>query len=114
MCATVQKIDNTIQSMVEVIVKEIDPYMVILFGSRAAGEFSIESDFDFLIVDDKTFGPSRSRRKELARVWRALGRFDAPIDLLLYSQAEFNKWRQARNHIVSRAWVEGTVVYERH
>ena len=48
----------------------------------------MNSDVDFLIVDSKPFGPERSRRKEMARIWRALGKFMVPEDILLYTHAE--------------------------
>ena len=30
---------------------------VVLFGSRARGDYREDSDIDFLVVEDKTFGP---------------------------------------------------------
>lgn len=105
--------EQTIDQMVEAIVQVIHPEKIILFGSRAQGDSRPDSDVDFLVVDARSFGPERSRRKEMARIWRALGKFLAPVDILLYSLEEVEQWRYSLNHVAARALREGKVVYER-
>ena len=86
---------------------------VVLFGSRARGDYREDSDIDFLVVEDKTFGPKVSRRKEMIALSRRLSSFRAVIDILVYSQEEYAYWRDSLNHIVGRASREGRVLYER-
>ena len=100
-----------IEGMVRVIVKEARPARVFLFGSRATGLETESSDVDFLIIDKDSFGPHRSRRKQLARLWKALQIFPISKDLLLYSEEEVQAWRNSKNHIISRALREGKAVY---
>jgi predicted nucleotidyltransferase len=100
--------------MVEVIVSEIQPKKIILFGSQAKGNIGMDSDVDLLIIDEHSFGPKRSRRKEMARIWRALGEFMLPIDILLYSEKEIEERRHSMNNIAARALREGRILYERH
>ena len=58
--------------MVRAIVDEVDPEQVILFGSRARGDATAESDFDLVVVEAEPFGDGRSRYAEEARLYRAL------------------------------------------
>ena len=58
--------------MVEIIVEQVNPERIMLFGSRARGEAGPDSDVDLLIVEPEPFGRGRSRRRELARIRRML------------------------------------------
>lgn len=64
--------DALLEKMVKAIVQEVDPEMIFLFGSHAAGTAQPESDIDLLIVERKPFGEGRSRWKELSRIRHAL------------------------------------------
>jgi uncharacterized protein len=86
---------------------------VILFGSRARGDARPELDVDILVIEDEPFGPKRSRRKEMARLWQALSRFDVAKDILVYASEEADKWKESRNHVVAHALKFGRVLYER-
>jgi len=98
--------------MTKAIVDAVGPERVILFGSRARGDQRPDSDVDLLVIESEPFSATRSRRKETARVLRALSGFTMPIDVLVYSRAEFEKWKGTRGHIVARAVREGDVLYE--
>ena len=99
--------------MVTAIVAEVDPEMVILFGSRARGDATAKSDVDLLVVESAPFGKNRSRRDEESRLCRALARFHVPKDLLVFSRDELESWRDSLNHVAARAMREGRVLYER-
>ena len=86
---------------------------VILFGSVAMGRAGKDSDVDLLIVEEQPFGPGRSRRAELTRLWMALADVPVAKDLLLYSEEEYERWATSLNHIIAQVAREGTVVYER-
>lgn len=106
--------DNLIDEVVDIIVRESAPEQIILFGSHAKGDATSESDVDLLVVESGEFGLGRSRRKELARLSKAVARFQFPIDILLYSKAEVEKWKHSLNNVVAHAFRDGKVVYERH
>jgi predicted nucleotidyltransferase len=99
--------------MVEAIVEEVGPRRIYLFGSRARGNHTAESDVDLLIVEDQKFGPDHTRRSELKRIRKALRPFRIPKDVLVYSQDEFETWEHSINHIVAHAVREGKLLYER-
>ena len=105
--------DALIAQMVEAIVNEVDPEKVVLFGSRGRRAASERSDVDLLVIEAESFGPERSRHSELVRLYGALSAFVVPADVLVYSLADVEYWRDSLNHVLARALREGRVVYER-
>jgi predicted nucleotidyltransferase len=95
------------------IVELVRPRRVILFGSQARGTAGEGSDIDLLIIGERPPGRAWSRRREIVRVRRALPLVGQPIDILVYTPEEVEKWRHTTNHVVSYALREGTVLYER-
>jgi predicted nucleotidyltransferase len=102
-----------IEQMVQVIIDAANPEKIILFGSRARGDSRESSDIDLLIVESEAFDAKRSRRKEMARLWRLLAPFPFAKDILVYSRDEVEYWRHSLNNIVAKALREGKVLYER-
>ncbi len=105
--------NSTIDAMVDIIVREADPEQIILFGSRARGDAAETSDVDLLIVASEPFGPHRSRRKEMAKLWHALRGIPVSKDMLVYSRDEVEKWQDSINHVIGYALREGRLLYER-
>ena len=104
--------DAVLDRMVQAIVDEVDPEQVILFGSRGRGDERESSDIDLIVVEAEPFGPERSRRKELVRLYHALSGFHVPADILVYSHDDVAYWRDSLNHVLARALREGKVLYE--
>ncbi len=102
-----------LERMVRAIVDEVAPEQVILFGSRARGDATAESDYDLIVVEAAPFDEGRSRISEAARLYRALAEFEAEADVLVYSRDDVDRWRDSLNHVLARALREGRVLYER-
>ena len=102
-----------LQKMVDTIVSEVAPEVIILFGSRARGDAHVDSDVDLIVVETEPFSPQRSRRKEAARLYMALRGLAVSKDILLYSRDEFDHWKNSLNHVVGRAHREGRVLHGR-
>ncbi|PSR17591.1 nucleotidyltransferase domain-containing protein [filamentous cyanobacterium CCP3] len=102
-----------LEQMTAAIVEAVAPEQIVLFGSRAKGLDRPDSDIDLLIVEAEPFGLNRSRRKEATKVWKVLGPFGIPADVLMFSTEEVAKWQHSRNHVIPRAIAEGRVLYER-
>lgn len=107
-----QVTEDVLERMVETIVEAVQPEAVVLFGSHARSDAGPYSDVDLLIVESRPFGKGRSRRKEMARLWRLLASFPVPKDILVYSKEEVEQWRDSLNHVLGRAMREGRVLYE--
>jgi len=106
-------IRETLTEMTNAIVDAVHPEQVILFGSRARGEAHATSDIDLIVIESEPFSASRSRRKEMARVCRALARYSIPIDILLYSREELARWKNSPTHVIGQALKDGQVLYDR-
>ncbi|MDH4121900.1 MAG: nucleotidyltransferase domain-containing protein [Deltaproteobacteria bacterium] len=104
---------DTMTRMVSAIVRAADPEKILLFGSRAKGNFRVDSDVDFLVIEREPFGGERRREGELSHIRKALWDFQVPIDLLVFSMAEVERWKNSINHVIGRSLREGVVLYER-
>jgi len=102
-----------LQNMVQVIVNEVEPVRIILFGSHAKGNSKPDSDVDFLVIEKTSFGKERSRRKDAARLWKALAHFRIPKDILDFPK-EVQMGKNNTNHVVGEAIREGKVLYDAH
>lgn len=102
---------SLLAEMTRAVVETVNPEQVLVFGSHARGDATAESDVDLLVVESQPFGPGRSRRQELQRIRRALSRFPVLKDVLVYSRAEVERWKDSLNHIIRKAYSEGKVLY---
>jgi predicted nucleotidyltransferase len=101
--------NSVLEEMVRRLVRELDPDMVVLFGSRARGNARPDSDVDLLIVKDLV----EPRTAALRRAYQALSGVGIPKDLLWYTPHEIAEWRDVSNFIATRALREGRVLYEK-
>ena len=106
--------DSLLDRMVEAIIEEVDPELILLFGSRASGKVDGNSDVDLVVVERDPFGPHRPRKNELTRIRNALSSFRVPKDILVYSEDEMEKWKDSINHVLAQALREGKLLYERY
>lgn len=79
-----------------------------LFGSRARGDASPDSDWDFLVVRPQV----TSRRREMARLARVLRPLRIPADVLVFSQADFDQWASIPGTVLHEAAQEGKVLHD--
>ena len=85
---------------------EIPIESMFLFGSRAKGKATRDSDFDILLVSERFIGKRfRYRGIGLRKHWS----INSPVDFLCYTSKEFNIL-QKRVSIVKEALNEGIVV----
>ena len=109
-----QVTDELLNEITDIIVREVSPRKVILFGSHARGDARADSDLDFLVVEDGPFNAQRSRRAEMTRIWKVLFDYPIPMDFLVYTPEEIEKWRTSKNHVIAHALKDGKVLYESH
>jgi uncharacterized protein len=113
MTETCEAVDSIIRDIVKAVVEVSDPDRIILFGSAARGEAGPDSDVDLLVVESESSFRDGSRRSEAGRIRKALRRFPVPIDVLIFTPEEVEKWKSAVNHIIARSMREGKVLYDR-
>jgi predicted nucleotidyltransferase len=81
---------------------------VILYGSRAQGTASADSDFDFLVVERDP----ASKRDEMLRLRRALCDIPYPVDIWVMGEQEFQETKNVIGGLAYPAHKYGVVLYE--
>lgn len=95
---TLVKTETMPESIVEQIklsLRDLNPDLVILFGSRSGDNYTSESDVDLVVVlpEDQDPASFRERMNLIHPVRKALGRLncDYAFDLLVYTRPQ---WKQ--------------------
>lgn len=102
-----------IERITECLREFTDIDQIVLFGSYATGTANDTSDIDLLIVRNIPFENGVSRKKELARIYRALVPIPIPKDILLFNQIEVHRWKSSTNHLIAEAYRSGKIIYEK-
>lgn len=84
------------------------PSRVIVFGSYARGDADEGSDLDIMVVEREL--PSKG--EEMLRLSRAIGWIGKGVDVLVYSEEEFERRSQVPGTAPYWASREGKVVYD--
>ena len=86
----------------------LHPLRIYLFGSHAAGSADQDSDVDLLVVVPDTEKPTREIAVEGRK---SLWGLEIPLDLIVCTESEFNRYGQVKNTIMNEALCEGRIVY---
>lgn len=98
-----------LEQIVERLIALTSPSKIILFGSNARGEAQPDSDLDlFVVKKDVT-----EHYDEALRLGRALSDLILPIDLVVTSEAQFERYGRVPGTIYYHALKEGYVLYAR-
>ena len=100
--------EQVLGKVVARIVAAIHPSRVILFGSYGRGDANEESDVDLMVVKPKV----GNRGEEMLHMYQAVGSIGANVDLLLYSEAEYERRSQVPGTVLYWARKEGRSLYE--
>lgn len=104
------KIENKIGEVIKKVLVNsgFTPHSIILFGSRARGDFSIESDFDILVVikEDMDIKERRKLRTRISIKLHEEFRF-VSFDVIVKSLKDFEKEKRIVNTISKTAFIEG-------
>ena len=97
------KITNTI-------LKFLPGSRIILFGSRASGGYSNESDYDVLAITPEDIN-NIELRKIKSQIRKELAKMLIPIDIIITSEKELPHQTIFTNHIVKEALTKGIAMY---
>lgn len=87
----VDKNDNILKQIVEALKNEFKPSRMFLFGSRANGMARPDSDYDFVLVVP---GNKKARFTNMRKAQDLLRKkFNISADVFVYSQSEFDDWK---------------------
>jgi uncharacterized protein len=96
--------DPILKEIVSRLSKEFHPSKMYLFGSRASGHAQPDSDYDLLLV---VKGIDSGKFERMKRARRALQGLDMTADVFVYSEEEFNEWKDELSSIPETALREG-------
>ncbi len=100
---------NTLSIIKDTASKIIPDCRLVLFGSRARNESSIDSDYDFLVITRKTID-IREKRVLKALIRKELARYKIPADILIQSEDEINYKKEITGHILRQVLKEGVAL----
>ncbi len=104
-----QVTEQLLQEAVRRICAVGSPEKIVLFGSHARGNARPDSDLDLLIIEESDL--PRHRRPARYRL-ALLGMFPAK-DIVVWTPAEVERWRDVGNAFITSILAEGRVLYER-
>ena len=98
---------DTLEKLIDIIIEEIDPDKVILFGSRARGDERTSSDYDIMIIKENL----NNGRALLKKVYLSLSGIGAPVDLIIIDGKKLMENIDDPFMIYGEALREGRVLY---
>jgi len=102
------EIFGKIEDYVREVIKELNPYLIVLFGSFATGDINEGSDIDLMIVAD-------FEENFLDRIKRLmdLNTFKIPIEPIGYKLEEFREMMKRKNPFIMEVMEKGRVIHKR-
>jgi predicted nucleotidyltransferase len=98
---------ETLDEIIGRLVALAAPVKIILFGSNAKGEAKSGSDLDLLVIEQEV----KEEFDEALRLDRALRDLMLPIDLVVVSEAQYNRYSRVPGTVYYRSRQEGRVLY---
>ncbi len=99
---------DELSRIVSRLIDSYQPELIVLFGSFARNDYSVESDIDLLIVKDTDKRPIW-RRVEV----RKLIKTSMPVDIIVYTPQELLNLKKAKSHFLESVLQEGQILYEK-
>ncbi len=89
--------------------KKIKIGKIIIFGSRARGDFNNDSDWDFLVIADKEI-EIKEKHRLIIQIKRNLAKLGIPNDIIIQSMSKFDSMKSFPGNISYAANSEGVTV----
>jgi predicted nucleotidyltransferase len=100
--------EETLQKVVERIVAAAKPSRVILFGSYGRESADEGSDLDIMVIKPEV----TDKGTEMVRLHEVVGDVGTGVDVLVYSDEEFERRSQVPGTVLYWAKKEGRPLYE--
>jgi predicted nucleotidyltransferase len=100
--------EQTLQQVVKRIVATAQPSRVILFGSYGRDTATAGSDLDIMVIKPEV----SDKYTEMIRLHEAVGSIGPGVDVLVYSEAEYERRSQIPGTVLYWAHKEGRSLYE--
>lgn len=100
--------ENLLKEITNRLADAIQPERIYLFGSHAVGKTNYDSDIDILAVVPDTH---RSTREITIEGRKSLWEIDIPLDLIVCTKFQFDRFRDVKNSIMNEAFCFGRIIY---
>lgn len=102
------KDDPVLREILQRLVATLSPKTIFLFGSRARGNGTVESDYDLLVIISHSPDPPYRRAQ---RAERALWGIWKSADIIVLTEKEFEQAKTVACSLSATAIREGTKLY---
>jgi predicted nucleotidyltransferase len=96
--------DPKLDEILSRLIPEFNPTKIFLFGSRAIGKARVDSDYDVFLVIEKSNLHSIERMQKAVRL---LSGVNVKVDVFIYTQEEFDDWKDEFSSIPHTVTTEG-------
>ena len=100
--------DKILEDMIKRLVDAFQPERIYLFGSRARGEETDDSDYDLLLVIKSSSRPRYKREQDAFRILNGVG---ASKDVIVLTHDEFESKLSVVTSLPATVQREGKLVY---
>ncbi len=103
------QVSEQIETLVNKLKEKFNVRQIFIFGSQAYGKPDEESDIDLCVITDL----KNKRKIDIVREIRRelIDLISNPIDILVYTEKEFNERADLRSTLEYKILVDGTKVY---
>ncbi|MCD6555368.1 MAG: nucleotidyltransferase domain-containing protein [Anaerolineae bacterium] len=99
---------DLLKEIVDRLVRELKPERIYLFGSQAYGQPDAGSDIDLFIIVPTSDLP---RHRRAAQALGHLFGLACPIDVIIYTRDEVEKWANVKNSLPHKVLTRGRLLY---
>jgi predicted nucleotidyltransferase len=100
--------DPKVTELVRRLVEAVQPDKIYLFGSRARGDATEESDYDVLLLVNQ---PTEQCHSLARKAYHSLWGIGMPVDVVVMSKGFFERRRQALSSLPATVEREGRLLY---
>jgi len=98
-----------IQQVADTIARTKHPDLIVVFGSCSRRDSRWDSDLDLFVVM-QTDLPPLERSLDIRRLFE---RAPCPMDVIVYTPAELDYWKDVPSSFAHQALTQGMILYER-
>ncbi len=90
------------------IVKAVHPVKIVMFGSYAWGQPTVDSDLDLFVIIPSSDEPAYRRARGIYRSLRGIG---VPVDVVVQTHEEVERSRKVVTSLARKVMEEGKVLH---
>ncbi len=103
--------NKTILKTIKATVKSFLPEAkVLLFGSRARGDYNKDSDFDVLVITPNTLSDIKKKNLRIKIKQTLIEILNVPVDIIINSDKEISVKKELPGHTINWAMKEGVLI----